>query len=169
MTAPVSRATLPSASVEGPGMGSARSKLAWSSDWQKYCERKSSGRQMICPPCPAASRTRAMALSKLAGGSGPHCIWISATRVAALCDWRISSFGSATVLRRKGDRRRPLLQMGSYFTESAGTILTLSRVTRVSGLLSSPPGARPTGVAPILSRTSRPLITLPKAVYWWSS
>src|ERR1041385_3317039 len=81
MIAPVSRATLPNDSVEGPGISSASAKLAWSSDWQKYCDRKSSGRQIICAPCRAASRTRVTAFAKFAAGSGPHCICTSATLV----------------------------------------------------------------------------------------
>jgi hypothetical protein len=35
---------------DGPGMGSARSKRRRSSRWQKYCVRKSSGRQTTCAP-----------------------------------------------------------------------------------------------------------------------
>src|SRR6516165_4568058 len=74
-TARVSFATRASASVEGPGIGSARSKLAWSSVWQKYCERKSSGRQITCAPALAASRTRATARSRLSRGSVEQRIW----------------------------------------------------------------------------------------------
>src|SRR5450432_856385 len=52
-----------------------------------------------------------------------------------------------------------------YFTESAGTIFTLSSATRVVGLLDSPPMLRVTDVSPIFPRTSSPLINFPKAVY----
>src|SRR5205823_1608984 len=45
---PVSRATAASASVVGPGTGSARSNRAGSSAWQKYCVRNNSGRQATC-------------------------------------------------------------------------------------------------------------------------
>src|SRR5882757_6839939 len=69
-----SRATAASRSVLGPGIGSARSKSAMSSRWQKYCARKSSGRQMTRAPARAASRTRSAALSRLASGSGPQDI-----------------------------------------------------------------------------------------------
>ena len=44
--------------VEGPGMVSARSNVAASSLWQKYGERKSSGRQTTRAPAAAASPTR---------------------------------------------------------------------------------------------------------------
>src|SRR5205814_8340218 len=53
----------------------------------------------------------------------------------------------------------------SYFTESAGTILTLSITTRLIGLLGSPVLFLVTGMSPIFSSTSWPLIRLPKVVY----
>src|SRR6185369_9875046 len=65
----------PSAAVVGPGIGSARSKNAWSSDWQKYCDRNSSGRQTTSAPRWAASRTRAIAFSRLAARSVEQLIW----------------------------------------------------------------------------------------------
>src|SRR5689334_6755446 len=55
-----------------------------------------------------------------------------------------------------------------HFTESAGTIFTDCTSIRFVGLLFSPLALRVTGVFPILSRTSSPLTTLPKAVYWRS-
>src|SRR5665213_2902093 len=76
-----SRTTSLSAAVEGPGMDSAVAKRAWSSRWQKYCARKSSGRQMSFAPASAASRTRATALSRFAWVSGEQDIWMRATRV----------------------------------------------------------------------------------------
>src|SRR5207249_8860367 len=79
-TARISFATRPSASVVGPGTGSARSNAAWSSRWQKYCERNSSGRQITCAPWPAASRTRRVAVSRLATGSGAQRICTRPTR-----------------------------------------------------------------------------------------
>ena len=51
MTTPSSFASAPSSSLDGPGIASASSKLAWSSAWQKYCEANSSGRQTIRAPC----------------------------------------------------------------------------------------------------------------------
>ncbi len=54
-TTPVSRQTRVRVSVEGPGMGSARPKRAWSSRWQKYWARKSSGRQTSWAPWREAS------------------------------------------------------------------------------------------------------------------
>ncbi len=51
------------------------------------------------------------------------------------------------------------------FTESAGTILTLSMTTRLVGLLFSPELLTSTGVRAIFSRTSSPLTNFPKVVY----
>src|ERR1700735_2858106 len=82
-TSEYSRTSSLSAAVEGPGMGSATEKSAWSSRWQKYCARKSSGRQMSLAPAMAASRTRATALARLASVEGSQDIWMSATRVGA--------------------------------------------------------------------------------------
>src|SRR5204863_8362232 len=56
-----------------------------------------------------------------------------------------------------------------YFTESAGTILTLSITTRFVGLLVSPALFLVTGISPIFSRTSAPLTSLPNVVYCPSS
>ena len=53
----------------------------------------------------------------------------------------------------------------NHFTESAGTILMLSITTRLVGLLISPMLFLVTGVSPIFSSTSSPLISLPKVVY----
>src|SRR6266480_529284 len=61
ISVPVCRATSPSAAVDFPGTSSAKSKFLWSSVWQKYCDRKSSGRQTISPPCLAASRISSIA------------------------------------------------------------------------------------------------------------
>src|SRR5439155_22306299 len=55
-----------------------------------------------------------------------------------------------------------------YFTESAGTIFTLSTATRLTGLLFSPPPPEVVGVSPSRASTSSPLITCPKAEYWRS-
>ena len=54
MTTPCFFAAFWKASVEGPGMGSARSKKRCSSLWQKYCEVTISCVQMICAPFFAA-------------------------------------------------------------------------------------------------------------------
>ena len=67
-----SRANSESRAVEGPGISSARSKSRSSSRWQKYCVRKSSGRQTIFAPRRAASRMCPTAEAKLASGSGAH-------------------------------------------------------------------------------------------------
>ena len=102
----------------GPGISSASAKLAWSSDWQKYCERKSSGRQTICAPCFAASRMRAIALARFASGSGPHCICTSA--ILRSCLHRASDY-----LHRI----------------SRNDLDALDTATRLVGLLLSPPVA----------------------------
>ena len=68
----------------GPGIGSASAKRAWSSRWQKYWARKSSGRQTIWAPARAASRTRSAAWSRFCAVEGAQAIWIRATRVLAL-------------------------------------------------------------------------------------
>ena len=73
-------ASLMKLSVVGPGMGSARSNVARSSVWQKYCERKSSWTQIICAPLPAASRIRHSALARFSLGSSEQAIWIRPTR-----------------------------------------------------------------------------------------
>src|SRR5690606_2446802 len=72
-------ATLPSASVLGPGIGSARSNRAASSFWQKYCERNSSGRQMTCAPSAAACSTKPIARARLSAGSVDIAIWTRPT------------------------------------------------------------------------------------------
>src|SRR6266566_2182261 len=65
-TTPACFATFPSASVLGPGTGSARSNSAGSSCWAKYCDRNSSGRQTSRAPAAAASDTFATAFLRLA-------------------------------------------------------------------------------------------------------
>jgi hypothetical protein len=57
------------ASVVGPGIVSARSNRSHCCDLQKYRELKSSFRQMICAPRPAASRMSRSALERFAAGS----------------------------------------------------------------------------------------------------
>ena len=75
-----SRASAEKRSVEGPGTGSARSNIAGFSSRQKYCERNNSGRQMICAPFPAASRTRHSAFDAFSSGFTAQAIWIRPTR-----------------------------------------------------------------------------------------
>src|SRR5262249_54113029 len=74
---PRRRAVSDSASVVGPGTGSARSKTAGSSRWQKYCDRKSSGRQTTRAPFPAASSMPATALRRFSAASAVALIWTS--------------------------------------------------------------------------------------------
>src|SRR5206468_7855286 len=68
--------------------------------------------------------------------------------------------GHVRVFKAAACRRTP-----NYFTDSAGTTFTLSITTRFVGLLGSPCAFRSTGVLPIFSSTSSPLINLPKVVY----
>ncbi len=75
ITTPSSAASGPRTAVEGPGIDSARSNNRASSSRQKYCERKSSCRQTICAPRPAASRIRLTACSRLFCGSAPEAFW----------------------------------------------------------------------------------------------
>src|SRR5438105_12087059 len=81
ITMPSSRASSPRTNVDFPGTASARSKFLWSSVWQKYCDRKSSGRQTISAPFLAASRMKSIAREKLFSGSAPQRICTSATFV----------------------------------------------------------------------------------------
>src|SRR2546423_15130288 len=53
----------------------------------------------------------------------------------------------------------------TYFTESAGTILMLSTVTRLVGLLRSPLSLVITSMSPIFPRTSSPFMSFPNVVY----
>src|SRR2546427_1251891 len=78
-TTPACFATLPSASVLGPGTGSARSNSAGSSCWAKYCDRNSSGRQTSRAPAAAASWIFATPFLRLASGSADMDIWTSPT------------------------------------------------------------------------------------------
>src|SRR6185436_1797336 len=78
-TTPASFAAAPSAAVVGPGTGSARSKRRASSLWQKYGERKSSGRHTTAAPAAAASLIPASARSMLAAGSADMAICTSPT------------------------------------------------------------------------------------------
>ena len=73
------RASQPKASVLGPGMDSASEKSAASSFWQKYCERKSSGKHTTLAPWLADSRIFAQAVLRLAVGSADIAIWTRAT------------------------------------------------------------------------------------------
>src|SRR5213075_690985 len=64
-TTPARCAARPSASVLGPGMGSARSNNAASSRCAKYCERNSSGRHTRLAPDAAASGASLVCLPEL--------------------------------------------------------------------------------------------------------
>src|ERR1700691_3605378 len=79
MTVFVSCATRPNASVVGPGTASANSKFAVSSRWQKYCERKSSGKQTTWAPERAASSMREVACARFSAALAPTAICTRAT------------------------------------------------------------------------------------------
>src|SRR5271169_5389873 len=64
------------ASVPGPGIFSASLKFAWSSLWQKYCERKSSCVQMIFAPDLAARSTRARVFLRFAPVRTEASVWM---------------------------------------------------------------------------------------------
>ena len=74
-------------------MGSARSKTAGSSFWQKYCERNSSCRQTIWAPCWAASAMRATAVRRLAAGSAAQAICTRPTTIVPGSDCVIPCSG----------------------------------------------------------------------------
>src|SRR5947207_12604253 len=94
-TTRLSRAVSHSASVVGPGIGSARSKLAWSSVWQKYWLRNSWGRQTSFAPRSAASTMRARARARLSCGSAEQ-------RICTRPIW--NALGAATVRLLLHDR-----------------------------------------------------------------
>src|SRR5271163_885648 len=77
---PNSCASLPSESVDGPGIGSASANRSAFSSRQKYWERKSSCRQTICAPPAAASRIFHLAFSIFSLGSSAQLIWIRPAR-----------------------------------------------------------------------------------------
>jgi len=97
-----------------------------------------------------------------------------------LCFLRIRHGGSAAPRARLNTYREAIKTMGlttqvniarrsarsTYFTESAGTILMLSTVTRFVGLLRSPLSLVVTSVSPIFPRTSSPFMIFPNVVYW---
>src|SRR5262245_5145389 len=87
-------ARAPRAAVVGPGTGSARAKFEWSSLWQKYRLRKSSGRQTTRAPSLAAWRINASATARLRAASLVQRIWTSPILNAA----------SVILVRRIGDR-----------------------------------------------------------------
>src|SRR6185436_13975629 len=141
ITTLVWRAVSASASVVRPGIGSARSKFAWSSAWQKYWLRNSSGRQTICAPRPAAPAMCAIARARLSSGSGEQRI---CTRPI------LKVLGAATVrllLHERQDvaeqaipdrARRCVVAIG--VGEDARAALRPERVAHVVGVLAHPGG-----------------------------
>src|SRR5580700_10531758 len=107
MTVFVFCATRPNASVVGPGTDSANSKFAVSSRWQKYRERKSSGRQTTWAPVRAASSIRELARDRLS----------AELALTAICTRPTLNFcGVVTIQKstRKADTR-PYAADGSNF------------------------------------------------------
>src|SRR5439155_13778703 len=107
-----------------------------------------------------------IAREKFFSGSAPQPIWMSATLVASA----IGQFTTEATEITEEHAPFNLFDLRdlcgeNHFTESAGTILTLSTTTRLVGLLGSPMLFLVTGVSPIFSRTSSPLISLPNVVY----
>src|SRR5258708_7382054 len=83
MATRASRATSDSLAVEGPGMGSARSKRRGSLRWQKDWARENSGRPNIFAPRPAGSRTFSVGAAEVAWGVGAHAFLHEALFVCA--------------------------------------------------------------------------------------
>src|SRR5213596_1804599 len=118
-----------------------------------------------------------IAREKFFSGSGTHRIWMRAILVfepfgiaEKLDSWCCSRrpLGGAARACFVNQRRASQSEATTtihYFTEFAGTIFTLSITTRFVGLLISPELFLVTGVPPIFSSTSSPLINLPKVVY----
>src|SRR6185369_2805299 len=137
----VSRATSASAAVLGPGIGSARSKLAWSSVWQKYWLRNSSGRQTRAAPRPAASTMRARARFRLSSGSVEQRICTRPIlKVLGAATVRLLLHGRQEVAEQAiPDRaRRCVVAIG--VGEDARAALRPERVAHVVGVLAHPGG-----------------------------
>src|SRR3954470_20323930 len=138
-----SRAVSATAAVLGPGIGSARSKLAWSSDWQKYWLRNSSGKQTRVAPRSAASTMRARARARLSSGSAEQRI---CTRPI------LKVVGAATVrllLHERDDvaeqpipdrARRRVVALG--VGQDAGAAVGTERAAHVVRVLAHPQGDR---------------------------
>src|SRR5262245_43515059 len=139
----LARAVSDSSSVVGPGIGSARSNLAWSSLWQKYWLRNSSGRQTSVAPCWAASTMRARARQRLSSGSAEQRI---CTRPI------LKVLGAATVRlllhERKNVAEQPIpdRQRGRVVPFGVGkdarAALGTQRALHVVGVLAHPDGDR---------------------------
>jgi hypothetical protein len=93
-------AAAPSASVDGPGIVSARSNSAASSFWQKYGVRYISGRQTTCAPAAAASAIFSAARRVFSAGSLEQRIWIKPTLIF------MGSFSPGPSTRYTGCRAR---------------------------------------------------------------
>src|SRR6266576_4426713 len=103
---------------------------------------------------------------KFFSGSGPQRIWMS-----AIVDLRSVNVERSRDISKYFSNRERFLDFArndkddDYFTEPAGTMSILLIVMRLVGLLISPCAFRSTGVLPIFSSTSSPLINLPNGVY----
>src|SRR5260370_4509372 len=102
------RATLPRASVDGPGIVSANLKSSIFSVWQKYCDRNSSCRQTICAPFLTASPMREIAFFRFASGFDSQAIWIRPTLT-------LLAAAFLTMRRSIAKRKRPRRPVVSEF------------------------------------------------------
>ncbi len=156
MATPVSRATSASFAVDGPGIGSARSNNRKSSRWQKYCVRKSSGRQTMFAPSRAASRMRLSAEAKFASGSAPMRICTRAT-----VNLRAVVIFLPSVLRQS--RTRPRRQGQPRQAELASNPLNrqLDRSSPASNLIQRP-AARSAYSSSISTAAAMVVVHLPR-------
>src|ERR1700735_72854 len=119
MTVFVFCATRPKASVVGPGTDSANSKFAVSSRWQKYCERKSSGRQTTWAPARAASSMREVACARFSAV-------LALTAICTRATLNLSGVGTIRKFTRKGGAR-PDARTRIFYSELAFFIFRLER------------------------------------------
>jgi hypothetical protein len=75
MLTPFALATSAIAAVVGPGIGSARSKSAASSRWQKYSNAKSSYKHTTRAPRSAASPTKRAVFARFFALSALTAVW----------------------------------------------------------------------------------------------
>src|SRR6266849_1603429 len=94
-------------SVVGPGIGSARLNREASSRWQKYCVRKSSGRQSTWAPRLEAACICSTARARFSSGSGPQRSCTNPTRkfwtleVGIEFDFIVTVHSEYSVLRKQ--------------------------------------------------------------------
>src|SRR6266571_9278260 len=120
------------AEVDLPGISSANSKFLWSSVWQKYCDRKSSGRQTIAAPFLAASRMNSIAREKFFSGSTPQRICTSATFVVSAIQQLTTEHTEITEDQKISVSVCSVTSVvKNHFTESGAMMSIFSITTRV--------------------------------------